>query len=272
MKKILVPVNFTPASRNASEYAAQFAKAFGAEISLLHVYKDIIPATVGPEPWTVTVSKREKQSEEYMDKEVDYLNKKYSIHTEGEALVGFKVSSINKTSKEKGVDLIVMGLKNEKQSKTSGGTTLKTVRKTNTPVLIIPEGVAFSPVKHIVLATDFNQVTDSSCFETLFGIIKTFDASLRVVHVDKKGADIDPADLPGKLELGRILGKVTWTYDKIENDDVEEGILQFVQNHPTDLLVMIGHQQQIPERYLGPIHTRSISSGLTLPLLIIKSN
>jgi nucleotide-binding universal stress UspA family protein len=41
-------------SRNAEDYAVSLAKAFGAEVHLLHVYREFIPATVGPEPWAVT--------------------------------------------------------------------------------------------------------------------------------------------------------------------------------------------------------------------------
>ena len=42
-------------------------------------------------------------------------------------------------------------------------------------------------------------------------------------------------------KLGLILGKVSYLYDKIESNDVEQRILNFIQNHPTDLMVMVAH-------------------------------
>jgi len=42
VKKILVPVDFSPASKNAFRYALRFAEEFGAEVTLLYVVE---PAT-----------------------------------------------------------------------------------------------------------------------------------------------------------------------------------------------------------------------------------
>jgi nucleotide-binding universal stress UspA family protein len=270
MKKILVPVDFSRASRNASEYAALLAKAVGAEIHLLHVYKDLMPATVGPEPWTVTVSGLQSKNEVQINKEIEFLKKKYSINVNGDAKRGLKTNSIKKVAKEIGADVIVMAMKGGKKSKILTGTPLKAIRKLNTPVLIISENTAFLPVKNVVLAVDFREVNDSSCFDPLIGIVKKFDASLRVLHVEEKGADINAAEMPGKLELGRILGKVSYLYDKIENDDVEQGIQHFVQDHPTDLLVIVAHHHNIFEQIFGSVLTRSISVKIKLPLLILK--
>ena len=56
MKKILVPTDFSPASRKAEEYAAALSIILGAEMQLLHVYRELMPATTGPEPWSHTIS------------------------------------------------------------------------------------------------------------------------------------------------------------------------------------------------------------------------
>jgi nucleotide-binding universal stress UspA family protein len=264
MKKILVPVNFSAVSLNAAEYAAPIAKAFGAEIQLLHVYKDLVPPTIGPEPWTVTVSKTQVQSESQMNKEIEFLTRKYLIKVNGEIRNGPKLDSINKAVEETKAGLMVMGLRSDRK-KALHSATIKMIGKTDIPVLIVPEGTSFVPFKNIVLAVDFNEITDGSGFEPLFKVIKTFDASLRVIHVEKKGAETDASQMPGKLELGRILGKLSYLYDYIENDDVEQGILDFVQNHPTDLLVMVAHQ------FSGTVYTRSIGLKTSLPLLVLKT-
>ena len=44
LKKILVPVDFSPASKNAFRYALRFAEEFGAEVTLLYVV-DPAPST-----------------------------------------------------------------------------------------------------------------------------------------------------------------------------------------------------------------------------------
>lgn len=272
MKKILVPIDFSPASHNASECAAALANVAGAEIHLLHVYKDIIPATVGPEPWTITVSELQKQKEALINKEIIFLKEKYSVKVNGEIKRGFIAKSINKTAKEMAVDLVIIGMKIIQKRKILSSNTLKATLKTNIPVLIIPEEAAFSPMKNIVLAVDFNEIPDGSCFDPLFRIIKLFDAWLRVLHVEKKGADINASEMPGKLQLGLDLAKVSYSYDKIENNDIDLGIQHFVQNHPTDLLVMVAHHHNIFERLFGSVHTWSICLEAKLPLLVLKNN
>ncbi|HEY1022209.1 MAG TPA: hypothetical protein VGE06_07835, partial [Flavisolibacter sp.] len=61
------------------------------------------------------------------------------------------------------------------------------------------------------------------------------------------------------------------TYDQVEHDDVDKGILNFVNIHPTDLLAMIAHHHSILERWFNPIHTRSVSFASRLPLLVLKT-
>jgi nucleotide-binding universal stress UspA family protein len=272
MKKIVAPIDFSPASRNAAEYAALLAKACNGQLHLLHVYKDLMPVTVGPEPWTVTASGLQSQYEAQMDKEIQFLEGKYSVKVSGEVKRGSKSQSIDSISKDMAAELIVLGAKSVSKSKIAGSTSLKVIRKTNIPVLMVPAGVPFSPIKNIVLAVNFNEITAGPCLDPLFQIVRTFDASLRVLHVERRGADLDPADMPGKLQVGRDLSKVSYLYDKIEYNDVDQGILQFVQSHPADMLVMIAQQHNVFEQLFGTIHTRSVSRLIKLPLLILKNS
>lgn len=271
MKKILVPTDFSPASRNACKYAALLAQAFGAEIHLLHVYKDLIPATVGPEPWSHKLSEVLTRSETLINKEVKFLEAEYSIPVNGEARKGFKGITINRIAREMEADLIVLGMKSHHENKMAGNTVFKTVLNTNIPVLVIPENAGYAAIRNIVLAVDFSKITDSSRFDPLFKIVRSFDASLRVLHIEKKGGGIIEAELPGKLQLGRVLSKVTYWYDKVEYDDVEGGIQHFIQNHPTDMLVMVAYHHSIFEQIIGSAHTLSISFDIKLPLLILKN-
>jgi len=271
MKKILAPVDFSRESRNAGEYAALLAKASGGQLHLLHVYKDLMPVTVGPEPWAITASGLQSKYEVQMDNEIQFLEERYSLKVSGAVKREKKGEAIDNISKAMAADLIVMGVKSVLKSQLAGSTSLKVIRNTNIPVLLVPDGVTFSPIKNIVLAVNFNEITAGPCLDPLFRIISLFDASLRVLHVERKGANLDPAEMPGKLQMGVDLSKVSYLYDKIECNSVDQGILQFVQSHPTDMLVMIAQQHNVFEQLFGTIHTRSVSRLIKLPLLILKS-
>lgn len=272
MKKILVPTDFTPASRQATLYAIALAKTFGAEIQLLHVYREMLPVTLDAEPWIATARELRAEVDRRLQHEVETLSRKYSIPITGDIQIGYKGDSINEVARESRADLVVMGMKNHQHVPVLGNTTTKAIRKSDVPILIVPEGTAFRALKNIVLAIDFNEMTGKSSVEPLIGIIKEFGASLKVLHIEKRGSDINASELPEKLQLGVVLSPVDYTYYKVEYDDIEQGILAFVESHPTDLLVMIAHHHTIMERLFRPIHTGMISFELNIPLLVLKNH
>jgi hypothetical protein len=146
------------------------------------------------------------------------------------------------------------------------------IRRTNIPVLMVPEGFGFVPLKNIVLAVSFDDQHDATSLAPLFSIVKMFNASLRVLHIEKKGTEMDGSEMEGKLQLGLNLSKISYLYDKVEYNDIDQGILNFVQDHPADLLAMITHKQDIFEQISGPAHTRSVSLDVSLPLLVLKNS
>lgn len=271
MKKILVPIDFSASSRAAGEYAASLAKITGAEIFLLHVYLEFIPAAIGPEPWLYTETEQHEKNRERVAKEVRHLKENYGVEVRGDIEIGYTGDTISSIAKQLNADLIIMGMKGESRNKVWGSATIKTIRKTEVPVLVIPEYFSFTPIKNIVLAVDFTEMVSGYSFKPLFQFIEQFDAVLRVLHIDPKNQEMKVSEVPEKLQLGLALSKASYIYERVEADDVEKGILSFMDNHPTDLLVMLAHHHNIFERITGDIHTDEISFEINIPLLILKN-
>jgi nucleotide-binding universal stress UspA family protein len=271
MKKILVPIDFSASSRAAEKYAASLAKITGAEISLLHVYLEFIPAAIGPEPWMYTETELHAKNRQEVAKEVKFIKDNYGVEVHGDIEIGYTGDTITSIARQSNADLIIMGMKGENKAKTWGSATLKTIRKTGIPVLVIPETFSFTPLKNIVLAVDFTEMVSGHSFKPLFQFIEQFDAVLRVLHVDRKGADLKVSEVPEKLQLGLALSNVSYLYERVESDDVENGILSFIENHPTDMLVMMAHHHNIFERMVGDVYTDDLSFEVKIPLLILKN-
>jgi nucleotide-binding universal stress UspA family protein len=271
MKKILVPIDFSASSRAAEEYAASLAKITGAEISLLHVYLEFIPAAIGPEPWMYTETEQHEKNRQLIAKEVKFIKENYGVEVHGDIEIGYTGDTISSIAKQTNVDLIIMGMKGENRNKIWGSATLKTIRKTEVPVLVIPEFYSFTPVKNIVLAVDFTEMVTGYSFKPMFQFIEQFDPVLRVLHIDPKGADLKVSEVPEKLQLGLALSRTSYIYERVESDDVEKGILRYIENHPTDLLVMMAHHHNLFERITGAIYTDDLSFELNIPLLVLKN-
>ncbi|HEY0667886.1 MAG TPA: universal stress protein [Sphingobacteriaceae bacterium] len=260
MKTILVPIDFSPLSRAASEYASYFAKITGAEVHLLHTFLEIPVSIEPPVPEMISGGQIQTEYESLINKEIEFLKEKYLVNVQGYAVSGFKQSKINDVCEKLNADLIVMG---------AGNTALGSIRNSKVPVMVIPEQASFKPVKHIVLAVDFVEITNPACFDLLSEIVEKFDAMLQVVHVKKKSLEAGLEEI-GKLQLAMLLSKVTYWYQQIEAEGVEEGIKEFIQSHPADLLVMVAHRHNIFQRIFGTIHTSAITYETNLPLLVLE--
>ncbi|HEY0733064.1 MAG TPA: universal stress protein, partial [Chitinophagaceae bacterium] len=127
----------------------------------------------------------------------------------------------------------------------------------------------YKPIRNIVLAIDFYQQVDKQSMDPLIEIIKAYDASLRVIHVEKKAADFDASEMGSKLQMGSLLGKLSYIYDKLEDDDIDIGIENYIESHPADLLVMIEHHHNLMTRLFGTIHTTNMSHISKIPILIL---
>lgn len=260
MKKILVPTDFSPVSRVAGEYASYLAKVLDAEVHLMHAFLEIPVSLEPPQAGMVAADQGQYEYESLLKKESAFLKEKYLVRVYGHAVAGFTPGRIKQISEEIDPELIVIG---------AGRTASASGRKSKVPVLVIPEDASFVPLKHIVLAVDFHEITNTSCFDLLSEIVEKFDAMLKVVHIKRKGIGEKAAER-GKLQLELLLSNVTFWYQLVESDDVDEGIRNFIESHPAELLVMVAHRHNILERIFGSIHTRGIVFETKLPTLILE--
>lgn len=270
MKKLLVPIDFTPSSRNATEYAAALAKVFAAEIHLLHVYMEPMPVGNVPDYQASLTTSLRTENASRVNKEIEWVQERCNIRASGHTLAGFKGDTINDAASELNADLLVMGVKSARKNRILGSTTLKMIRKSNKPLLLIPEAAPFRPMKNIVLAVDFNEMISRTGMDVFFTLVKQFDAAVRVLHVQKTSADMKASEAAEKLQMGQVLSGISYQYDPLGANDVNEGILNFLDTHPADLLVMIAHHHGVLERLFNPVHTGAISAEVKLPLLVLK--
>jgi nucleotide-binding universal stress UspA family protein len=113
IRRILVPIDFSPTSDQALQYAAALAEEFGASLKIVHVIEDRL--MTGPWPAEVYLGElpklREdlvKEAERRMLTCLESLTAK-GIATTGEVIIGGPSHVILEQAGTAGVDLIVMG-------------------------------------------------------------------------------------------------------------------------------------------------------------------
>lgn len=140
LKKILVPTDFSEGSQVAVKYACEFAKAFGAQIHLLHVLEDPLPYP-SPESFVIPVQfyeDLEKSAQERLGQVLSAEDqKRFQVQLVTER--GSPFVQIITYSKSNDIDLIVMGThgRGAIAHMLLGSVAEKVVRKAPCPVLTV---------------------------------------------------------------------------------------------------------------------------------------
>jgi nucleotide-binding universal stress UspA family protein len=265
MRSILVATDFSPASKNAAKYA-------GSSLTILHAY--LLPTPVSEVPYVmVSVDEIQKSNEEAAAQLAQDIKASSNIDSTVIVTVGMPADEVLYQSKENAIDLIVVGMRGESQAldKIIGSTTSALIRRSHLPVLVIPESAEFSSIKSVTYATDFSYKMNYRCLKVFREIFaKSPDAQLNIVHIQRPGEILHADQIAGKVMLEPMMEEFKHRYHTIENLKVEDGLNQFLESTPTDLLVMVAHKHNWWERLVNGSHTKHMLYKTHLPLLVLQ--
>lgn len=272
MNNILVPLDFSDASFNAANYAASLSNVFNANIILVHVYMnprdiDQMPSSLLNQPEKELSEVKEDQLNEY----IEILRKKYTVKIKGVIKEGMTTPAILNVAKNENAALIVMGMKGKGKSKSVfGSNTTSVMRKSSVPVLIMPQKVEFKSIEVITLASDFDAETELSNYSLLREIALRNNAFIQILNVRKKTSKLSDDEEAGKLKTALAFENIRHGFYKIKDNEVDEGIEDFLKAHPSEMLAMIARKRNLFERIFKSSHTRKMSYETEIPLLILQ--
>jgi len=270
MQTILLPVDFSPASRNASLFGAELAKLLHTRLLLFHAY--LLPTPISEVPYAmVTVDNLQKENEENIKKEAELLHQKFGLEVEWLVRIGIASDEIKALTKEREIGLIVMGMKGAGGiDKIIGSTTTNVARKVQTPVLVIPHDADYTPIKHITYASDFTYKTSTDLFRPLTELAQAFKAKVYIVHVRQHHGGVSEQELAGRNSSEIIFRHCDHEYVVIEEPTVNTAISKYLQQQASELLVMVAHKHTFLERVFSKNHTTAMAYETHIPLLILQ--
>ncbi len=273
MNNIIVPTDFSKASRNATRFAVSMASYFDADVTLINVLPPAIMADDSVLAFAMTTqAELLENSKSLMEKEVKTLSKKYPGKISGLVIEGLTTESILEISEEKDADLIVMGMKGKgKSSAIFGSTAISVIRKSPLPVFVIPEKAVFTPIRTITLAADFRSEAELEHYTRLMKISEKFNSKIYILNVQKSNEGLTPEMAIGKMKTSVAFSNRNHQFLTVYDDKVANGIQKFINAKNTDILAMVAHKHSIFERLFGKVHTTDMSYKTTVPLLILQS-
>ncbi len=269
MQTILIPTDFSAQAQNAAAHAAELARIFKAKLLLFHAY--MLPTPVSEVPYVmVTVDELQKENEQMIKREAESLNQKYGLEVEWLVRIGIPSDEIKILTEERKIDLVVMGMKGVGGlDKLIGSTTVNLIRKVKTPVMVIPEEAAFKPIAHITFASDLHFEISTDSFGPLKEIASQFGSSIHIVHVEKDQNGNAENELDWRNQADSLLQGINHEFVKVSDSNVKHGIVEYMEAHDTDLLVMLAHRHGFIERLFNRSQTAAMAYETRVPMLAL---
>ena len=267
MKKILCPVDFSKASRNGIEYAGKLAAQLMAHVTLLNVR-----TTIWPEAMQL-----EQEAAIGQEEILDSL-KQWSDEVEKEFGVtcGIHVDQTMQTV-EKSIadhaadyDLIVIGTNgaDDFYQLAFGSHSFHVVQQAMCPVLIIPEGCAYEPIKQLVYAYD-PETNPIFLVDQLKEFATALGASIRVVHV----VETEPSPendhrlkIMEESVMARLYKEIPWDFEGIYGRDVAWTLEHYAVSNAVDSMAMSYHHRTLMDALFHQNVIKRISMTAEFPV------
>ena len=269
MKTILVTTDFSEASKNAAIYATQMARDIGAGIILLHAN---IPVESFNQSPVVVKSQRAVNSAESQLEAVKTNMEAYSngeVDIQMELMIGEFFTMMYNYCKEINPYLVIMGSQGTTTTERflMGSNSVHAMRNLPFPLLTIPSGCAYSPIKKIALASDFSN-TISIPMDIIKKFRTDFNSSLHVIHVGKN-KDLNPDIILNSDVMQEQLKASNAEYHFINQDDTEEAIINFTETNQIDILIVIPKQYGFFEQLFHKSMSKQLVLNSKVPVMVI---
>jgi nucleotide-binding universal stress UspA family protein len=269
IKTILVPIDFSKSSENGLEYALLLSGKLGAKVILYHsffsphtAHLSVDSAKEGKSTaYEISVERLEDvyvRSTHLPLQEVEYYASPLELREELPQIVHAKK-----------IDLIVMGTQGAGwlEGRIFGTNTSWTIQRISCPVIAIPEREQALQIKHVVYASGYLD-SDIHNLEITAQIASLYEATLSIVHVvppGKTGNDKETNDF--KERLKKELPVFNFQLELIQASSVEQGLEDYLDHHPVDLLVMSAQRRDLYDKVFGKSITRLMVHHLNGPAL-----
>ncbi len=275
MKKIIFPTDFSSSSKNAYLFAIEMAKVFDASIEVVHCFSPAFdpnqPVVVEPlEESRNFVNERLKRFVNlYPDQLIDRNNK--NLEVTYDALMGFPVEEIVRISKEDAPFMIVMSTTGEHNlvDKIFGSVSAAVSRNAHCPVLLVPNGVAYQPIKQIMYAANYESV-DSGMIKDVTLFSQIFGANIHFVHVQQEKDTLTTLE----DELFRDMfddsqPRVAFEFNTVKSKDVVTGLNSYAESNNIDLVVFVTYYRSFWSNLMHRSQTRKMALNTKLPMLVM---
>lgn len=286
LRRILLAVDFSPASEKAYRYAWELACIFQASIDMVHVMSQVFEGAQGAESGFM------HHYQETLKEEVEAFardtprqwNAAETLHDAGpgeapplpsvttHVAFGAAEEVLEEWSGQ--YDLLVLGATGKGRLAASlfGSVSTAVSRDAHCPVLIVPEEAEWSGFRDILYASNFDSNEPDKIFQVA-AFSQRLAAQLHFVHVGPPGEPGAALDrLLAEIHLKHSEPDQPFLYTKMNGEDLVGQLGQYAAAHGNDLYVFVTHQRAFWENLLHPSATRRMLLHTDKPMLVLHNS
>lgn len=277
MESIFCAYDFSDAAKNALQHACRLAEFFNTKLTLVHIYNIPVPISeYGYVPLNDEFIK--EGAEEGLNKLKEQLIKDHPRISDIKIIIesGLVITKVKNLAQELGCELLVMGIESDVnfvKEHLLGSTSIDEARQSEVPVLIVPKNSANNKITSIAYACDYaHSLVDSSSLIQVKYFAHMFSAELKVLHVLEPEHQLNFAEAVSdkyiESKLSPVDHKTYFVYEK----NVAEGIMEFVNQHPIDLIIVEPYKRGFFNQLFHKSVTKELAFHLNKPILAIHGN
>ncbi|WP_297792788.1 universal stress protein [uncultured Eudoraea sp.] len=274
---ILLPTDFSKNSWNAITYAMELFKNEKCKFYFLHTYTPSfyrMDYMLGGPMFSAIPDVDVDISLAGLEKTLGDVKKKYQNPNHSYSPISAfntLTDEVNEVTREKDIDLIVMGTQGATGAKEIflGTNTVYVLRKAIAPVLVIPENYSFKKIQKILLPSDYLTDYKKEELNSAIQMVKMNKAKLVVLHV-KEEYELTDSQQENKMSLNRQLEGLPVTFTELKGGLMPSAVLDYANENAIDLLMMMNRKHSFVERLLWKQNVDQIGFHIKLPFLVIR--
>lgn len=259
MKSIIISTDFSPAAKNAADYAAQLSKNLDCSLVLFHAWS-VPPLSAESLAVPVTIADLEQSTIMALHEEAGRLKKLWGVHVIVKENAGFAADEIGVCAEENQAGLVVMGMSHRnKLGRVLGSVATSFLHKNKFATLIIPEQINYSAPKTLLFATDLNTKRDWHEFDLLEELAGHWHAGIHILNAvaEEQMAEVNQSRDGIKLE--QRLKNVPHSWHFPNDGDVVHAISKTAKEISADWIAVVPHRLS----WFQQLFHHSISNELT---------
>lgn len=275
MNKILVPFDFSDASKNALDFALQMAlKASACEITLFHVIEHPTASAFK----TMGVNDYDPMEVMYMKKLIEQVESKMAtilneantgkVKVKQKIKLGNPDNEIIQEVESEEIDLIIMGTSGSEglDEFFVGSNAEKVVRYAGCPVITMKNPANIKTIKELVFASDFDNVNDEFV-RRLMSVCYLLEARLRIVIINTP-ASFTSSRLDNKLmdKFAKAHQIPEHTTEIYNYSNEEDGIVAYAEDIGAHMIAIGTDQKTGVGRFLKGSIAEDVVNHAEIPV------